>query len=84
MLKNFQRFSPLKEGRHDNPNYYIKKPLGYSWFPKEITPIPKIWVQTTGNLVFCRYHAEVYVPSIVLLRNSLMPAGWPFCCLRTA
>ncbi|KAH6716400.1 Alpha/Beta hydrolase protein [Leptodontidium sp. MPI-SDFR-AT-0119] len=36
--------------------YYVEKPMGYSWFPKEIAPIPKIWVKTTGNLVWHKQH----------------------------
>ncbi|KAI4854547.1 alpha/beta-hydrolase [Aureobasidium sp. EXF-8845] len=38
--------------------YYVDKPLGYSWFPKEIAPIPKAWVSTTGNLVWYRQHTQ--------------------------
>ncbi|KAM0753674.1 alpha/beta-hydrolase [Meredithblackwellia eburnea MCA 4105] len=43
---------------HGNPNYRVSKPLGYSWFPKEILPSPKSWVSTTGNLVFHRAHTS--------------------------
>jgi microsomal epoxide hydrolase len=30
--------------------------MGYSWFPKELAPIPRSWAATTGNLVFYREH----------------------------
>jgi microsomal epoxide hydrolase len=30
--------------------------MGYSWFPKELAPIPRSWANTTGNLVFYREH----------------------------
>ena len=30
--------------------------MGYSWFPKEIAPMPKAWVATTGNLVWYKQH----------------------------
>jgi len=43
---------------HNDPNYYIEKPLGYSWHPKELAPIPKSWVAMTGNLVWYRGHTE--------------------------
>jgi len=35
---------------------YLKKPTGYSYFPKEITPTPKSWVEKEVNLVFYREH----------------------------
>lgn len=44
-------------GIHENPAWRIDgKPLGYSWFPKELAPTPRAWVATTGNLVFSRQH----------------------------
>ncbi|KAM0250772.1 hypothetical protein ACHAP5_001989 [Fusarium lateritium] len=51
-----QAFAPSNVGAHENPDYKITKPLGYSWFPYELAPIPKRWVETTGNLVFHRAH----------------------------
>lgn len=39
-----------------NPEYYISKPMGFSWFPKEIGAVPQSWIATTGNLVFFRVH----------------------------
>ncbi|CAK1356652.1 unnamed protein product [Cercospora beticola] len=38
--------------------HHVSKPLGYSWFPKEIAPIPKAWVATTGNLVWHKQHTK--------------------------
>lgn len=38
---------------------YIHKPLGFSYFPVELFPVPKSWVETTGNLVFWREHQRV-------------------------
>ena len=32
------------------------KPMGYSWFPKELVPTPVSWVGTTGNLVHFNRH----------------------------
>ena len=49
-------FAPGIVGAHENPAWYCKKPFGYSWFPKELAPIPKAWAETTGNLVFYRQH----------------------------
>jgi len=37
---------------------YVEKPVGHSWFPKEVTPTPKSWIATTGNLVFFRQHMK--------------------------
>ena len=44
---------------HANPDWHINKPFGYSWFPREIAPVPKEWIATTGNLVFFREHTAV-------------------------
>lgn len=38
--------------------HYIDKPLGYSFFPYELAPIPKTWVSKTGNLVWHKEHAD--------------------------
>jgi hypothetical protein len=38
--------------------YAVEKPVGYSWFPKEIAPIPRAWVATTCNLVWYKQHTE--------------------------
>ncbi|GAB1208849.1 hypothetical protein APSETT445_007614 [Aspergillus pseudonomiae] len=40
------------------PLRYIQKPLGFSYFPVELFPVPKSWVETTGNLVFWREHQQ--------------------------
>ncbi|KAF2429983.1 alpha/beta-hydrolase [Tothia fuscella] len=53
-----QLFTPGVIGVHENPDWYIEKPLGFSWFPKELAPIPKKWVAKTGNLVFYREHTR--------------------------
>ena len=52
-------FTPGVVGAHEDPKWYINKPMGFSWFPKELAPIPQAWVETTGNLVFHREHAKV-------------------------
>jgi len=50
--------------------------MGFSWFPKEIAPIPKAWAATTGDLVFFRQHrkgghfAALEVPEV--LRDDLV------------
>lgn len=41
---------------HTNPEYYMKKPFGYSWYPKELSPTPKDWVAKTGNMVWFKAH----------------------------
>jgi microsomal epoxide hydrolase len=46
-----QSYGPKAIG-HDDPRYNIKIPLGYSYFPRELIPIPIEWVATTGNLVW--------------------------------
>ena len=41
---------------HTDPKYHIKQPLGYSYFPMELSPIPVEWVATTGNMVWSKSH----------------------------
>lgn len=43
---------------HGIPEYFIHKPLGFSFFPYEILPAPRSWVATTGNLVWSRVHEQ--------------------------
>ncbi|KIW12242.1 hypothetical protein PV08_09518 [Exophiala spinifera] len=47
---------PDRYMNHANPEYYCRKPMGFSWFPKEIAPTPRSWAATTGNLVWFRNH----------------------------
>jgi len=35
---------------------YVDKPVGYSWFPYELAPVPKAWAAKTGNMIFFRAH----------------------------
>lgn len=51
-----QLFTPGVIGAHENPEWYIKKPFGFSFFPKELAPVPQAWAATTGDLVFYREH----------------------------
>ncbi|KAH7379160.1 Alpha/Beta hydrolase protein [Phaeosphaeria sp. MPI-PUGE-AT-0046c] len=51
-----QLFTPGVIGAHENPEWFIKKPFGFSFFPKELAPIPRAWAATTGKLVFYREH----------------------------
>jgi len=41
---------------HDHPDYYVKKPVGFSYFPFELGPVPLAWAKTTGNVVWHRAH----------------------------
>lgn len=37
---------------------YLHKPLGFSYFPQELMPVPKSWIEKTGNLVYFNQHTE--------------------------
>lgn len=50
-----QSFLPTSKG-HDHPDYHIKVPFGYSYFPRELIPVPIEWAKTSGNLVWSRIH----------------------------
>jgi microsomal epoxide hydrolase len=41
---------------HGHPDYYVKKPCGFSWFPYELAPIPVAWAKTTGDLIWFKRH----------------------------
>ena len=79
-----QLFTPGNIGAHENPAWHINKPLGFSWFPKEIAPVPRAWTATTGDLVFFRQHdsgghfAALEKPE-VLLRDveDFIKEVWP-------
>ena len=52
---------------HPDPGYYCEKPIGYSYFPFELGPVPLAWAKTTGNVVWHRAHEAV----------SLLPSPYP-------
>ncbi|KAJ9638492.1 hypothetical protein H2204_004262 [Knufia peltigerae] len=54
----YRQFYGPNADSHGSKKWHIpgQKPLGYSWFPKEINPIPRAWIETTGNLVFYKQH----------------------------
>lgn len=52
-----QSYGPAAKG-HEHPDYHIRIPFGYSYFPRELIPIPIAWVKTTGNLVWSRVHEK--------------------------
>ncbi|KAL2838757.1 Alpha/Beta hydrolase protein [Aspergillus pseudodeflectus] len=39
-------------------DFYIHKPLGFSYFPQELMPVPRSWVAKTGNLVYFKEHTK--------------------------
>jgi len=43
---------------HGTPSLYINKPLGYSYFPKEVYPVPISWAATTGKLCWSKTHTK--------------------------
>ncbi|KAJ4421952.1 hypothetical protein N0V82_003449 [Gnomoniopsis sp. IMI 355080] len=53
-----QFFGPSPASFHNSPDFYLDKPMGYSWHHRELAPIPKAWVEKTGNLVWYRGHFE--------------------------
>lgn len=50
-----------EEGKnpHETPKWHIHQPMGFSWFPKEIAPVPRSWIETTGNPIFFRRQQKV-------------------------
>ncbi|KAF2849121.1 epoxide hydrolase-like protein [Plenodomus tracheiphilus IPT5] len=35
---------------------FVEKPVGYSYFPFELAPVPRAWAEKTGNMVFYGEH----------------------------
>lgn len=55
---------------------YIHKPLGFSYFPKELLPVPESWVRKTGNLVYFKQHTEVRpLACLIQAHNTLLQGG---------
>ncbi|GME36712.1 hypothetical protein FGRMN_3865 [Neofusicoccum parvum] len=45
----------------------VDKPLGFSWFPKDITPVPRSVIAEKGRLIYFKRHERVccYAPEFV-------------------
>ncbi|KAF2010210.1 hypothetical protein BU24DRAFT_496971 [Aaosphaeria arxii CBS 175.79] len=41
---------------HGQKHLYVDKPTGYSYFPKELAPIPRSWAETSTRLVVFKAH----------------------------
>jgi microsomal epoxide hydrolase len=44
--------------REEKKTLYVDKPVGYSWFPYELAPVPKAWAEKTGKMVFFKAHEK--------------------------
>lgn len=71
---------------HGNPKYANDKPVAYSWFPKEVFPVPKAWILAQGlNVVLFRRHqsgghfAVMEKPQEMMqdMEDFLEKIGWP-------
>lgn len=72
-----------------------QKPLGYSYFPKELSPTPESWVRATAKVAWCRKHDKVGIDLVFLYLFLLTSCltygvlmegiiGRAFCSTRTA
>lgn len=43
---------------HGQEKMFVEKPMGYSYFPFELMPIPKAWAERTENLVWFKAHEK--------------------------
>lgn len=43
---------------HNDPALYVNKPMGYSYFPEELAPVPRAWAAATGNMQWFKAHNE--------------------------
>ena len=44
--------------REAKETLYVDKPVGYSYFPFELAPIPKAWAERTGKMVYFKAHEK--------------------------
>ncbi|KAH9870016.1 hypothetical protein J1614_006938 [Plenodomus biglobosus] len=44
--------------RESKETKFVDKPVGYSYFPYELAPVPKAWAERTGNMVFFKSHEK--------------------------
>lgn len=56
----------------NDKRWYISKAFGFSYFPNEVFPVPRSWIETTGNLVFWRDHQKVRTLAFTWFCNSLL------------
>lgn len=68
--------------------FKIRKPFGFSWFPKEVTPQPRAWIEGEGDMVFFKTHEKVgdclsaclpHMPGFLLTME-----GWSLSRIREA
>lgn len=66
--------------------WYLRKPMGYSWFRWELGPVPVSWARTTGELVWWRRHNQVCVTESPETQDctAYQLTGGPLCCIRAA
>lgn len=68
--------------------FKIRKPFGFSWFPKEVTPQPKEWIAGEGDMIFFKTHEKVrQLPCIAgatFADMIMMIEGRSFSCIREA
>ncbi|KAI1623242.1 Alpha/Beta hydrolase protein [Exophiala viscosa] len=57
-LWSYRQFYGPNADSHGSKKWYLDIPFGFSWFPREINPLPRPWIETTGNLVFFRRHEK--------------------------
>ncbi|KAF1993185.1 alpha/beta-hydrolase [Amniculicola lignicola CBS 123094] len=54
-----QDYTNTEEGYfHGLEKYKVEKPMGYSYFPYELGPIPRSWAETTGRMVWFEEHGS--------------------------
>lgn len=54
---------------------YVEKPSGYSFFPKELVPMPKSWVAQSCNLVSASIHESGGHFAVSRERQVVTPAA---------
>lgn len=63
----------------DGPESYCKKPMGYSYFPKDLMPTPIAWAKIRGNLVWSRQHDKVRYAHQISETIANIGTGRSFC-----
>lgn len=70
---------PRADKPPDDAESYCKKPMGYSYFPRELMPTPIVWAESTGNLVWSRQHDKVRCTDQISESIANTGKGRSFC-----
>lgn len=70
-----QNFPPPPIAAANERRWFITKPFGFSAVPFELAPLPRSWVETTGNLVYWGQHQKVRIATSLTIALTRSQGG---------